>query len=81
MKLPTPETMKKRFWELKDQRDKLRAKADPIRAERDELSVKHAKEIAKANAKVAVAEKGLYDIEQEMAMLVRAIGGRMGEPE
>jgi hypothetical protein len=81
MKLPSPETMKKRFHELKAEHDKLRAKADPVRAKRDELAVKQAKEMAIENAKVRKAEAGLFEIEQEMAALVRAVGGSMGEPE
>lgn len=80
-KLPSPDTMRKRFHELCEQRDAQRAKADPIRTERDKLAVAQAAEMAKANAKVAKAEEGLYDIEQEMAALVRAVGGKMGEPE
>lgn len=81
MKFPSPETMKKRFWELKGQQEKHRAKADPTRAERDKLVAKQLKELAVHDAKVKKAEEGLYEIEQEMAMLVRAVGGRMGEPE
>lgn len=81
MKLPSHEEMRARFWELKAQRDEKREKADPIRAERDELVAKQLKELEKADAKVAKAEEGLFDIEQEMAMLVRAVGGRMGDPE
>jgi uncharacterized protein (DUF3084 family) len=80
MKLPTRYEMTGRFWELKKRRDAQREKADPIRAQRDKLAVKQAKEMAKANEKVRAAEKGLADIEQEMAMLVRAVGGQMGEP-
>lgn len=80
MKLPTAETMKKRFWELKAQQEKQRAKADPVRDERDKLVAKQLKELEAADKKVAAAEDGLFEIEQEMAALVRAVGGRMGEP-
>lgn len=80
-KLPSADTMRKRFWELKALQEKQRAKADPVRAERDALAAKHRKEMEAANKKVAAAEDGLFDIEQEMAMLVRAVGGKMGEPE
>jgi hypothetical protein len=81
MKMPTPEQMKKRFWTLKEKRDAIWAKRDPIRETRDRLSIKHAKEMEAANKKVRAAEEGLFDIEQEMASLARACGGRMGEPE
>jgi uncharacterized protein (DUF3084 family) len=76
-----PVKMRKRFHELKAKRDAQRAKADPIRAARDKVAVRHAKEIAKHNERVRAAEKGLFEIEQEMAVLVRAVGGKMGEPE
>lgn len=76
-----PEKMKARFWELKAKRDAQRAKADPIRAARDKIVAKHTKELAGHDAKVKAAEKGLFEIEQEMAMLARALGGRMGESE
>lgn len=81
MKLPSRYEMEARFWELSKRRDDKRAKADPIRAKRDKLSEKHAKEMAAANAEVRAAEKGLYDIEQEIAMIGRALGGRVGVPE
>ena len=60
MKMPTQETMKKRFWELKAKQEKLRAKVDPVRAERDKLVAKQAKELEAADKKVAKAEEGLF---------------------
>jgi hypothetical protein len=80
-KMPSAESMKKRFWELKAQQAKQRAKSGPVRAERDKLVAKHLKEVEAADKKVAAAEDGLFEIEQEMALLVRAVGGRMGDPE
>lgn len=76
-----PDKMRKRFHELKAKREAQRAKADPIRAARDKVAARQATEIAKHNKRVRAAEDGLVEIEQEMAMLVRAVGGRMGEPE
>lgn len=76
-----PEKMRRRFHELTTKAAAIRAKADPARADRDRLAAKHGKELETANRKVRTAEKGLFDIEQERAMLVRALGGRMGEPE
>jgi hypothetical protein len=75
-----PDKMKARFWELKAKRDIKRGKADPIRAARDKVVRRHAKELGTHDAKVRKAEDGLYEIEREMAMLVRAVGGAMGEP-
>lgn len=80
-KMPTREEMKARFWELKAKRDEMQAEAAPLRAARDKVVKRQAKEIAKHNSKVQAAEKGLYDIEQEMGILVRAVGGAMGDPE
>lgn len=79
MKMPTREQMIERFWTLKKERDAQRAKAEPIRAERDALVAKHAKELAPHKGKIRAAEKGLGEIEQEMAMLARAAGPHMGE--
>ena len=74
-----PEKMRARFHELKAKRDAQRAKADPIRAERDKLVAKQLKELDAHDAKVKKAEEGLFDIEMEMGMLVRALNGKMGE--
>lgn len=81
-KLPSQDELKNRFWELKPKRDALRAKADPVRAERDKLVAKHRKEEDAANAKVRAAEKGLAEMDLELAQLTRFVaGGKMGEPE
>jgi hypothetical protein len=79
--LPTPDEMRARFWELKARADAQREKAAPLREERDKLVAEQMKELAKHDAKVAKAEDGLFDMDQEMAVLVRAVGGRMGSPE
>lgn len=76
-----PNKMRKRFHELGDKRDKIRAKADPLRTTRDKAARRHATEIAKHNDKVRSAEQGLFEIDQERAMIARALGGRLGEPE
>jgi 3-methyladenine DNA glycosylase/8-oxoguanine DNA glycosylase len=78
--LPTPDEMRARFWELKAERNKIDAKREGPRAAYDELVAKHEKERAAAAEKVKKAEAGLFDIDQEMAALVRAVGGKMGEP-
>jgi uncharacterized protein (DUF3084 family) len=74
-----PEKMRARFHDLTAKAAKIRAKADPLREARDEVAARHAKEIAAHNKKVRAAEDGLFDIEQERAMLARALGGRVGE--
>lgn len=79
MKMPSQDQMKARFWELKTKRDAQRAKADPARAEYDKLVAKHAKEVDALRTKIRSAEDGLGDLDMEMATLVRAVGGSMGE--
>jgi hypothetical protein len=74
-----PEKMRARFHDLTAKDAKIRAKADPLREARDKVAARHAKEIAVHNKKVRAAEEGLFDIEQERAMLARALGGRVGE--
>jgi hypothetical protein len=91
IKLPSADDMRKRFWELKAEREKIVAKRDPAREERDALVAEQAKALEKADAKVKKAEEGLFDIDQEMAMLVRLVGATgapgaeggvaMGDPE
>lgn len=76
-----PDKMRKRFRELTEKSERIRAKVDPLRSARDKAAQRHSREIEKHNAKVRTAEKGLFDIEQERAMLARALGGRTGEPE
>lgn len=72
--------LKKRFHELTAKAAAIRAKSDPVRAARDKLVAKHAKEEAAANKKVKDVEEGLFEIEQERAMIARAVGN-VGEPE
>jgi hypothetical protein len=74
-----PETMRARFHDLTAQAVKIRARADPLRDARDTLIKRHANEIDSHNKKVRAAEKGLFEIEQERAMLARALGGRVGD--
>jgi hypothetical protein len=73
--------MRARFWELKAKADAIRDTAAPLREARDKLVAAQMKELAKHDAKIAKVEDGLFDIDQEAATLVRAVGGRMGEPE
>jgi len=80
-RLPSRYEMEARFWELSKRRDSIREKADPVRAKRDKLAQKHQKEIEKANAEVKAVEKGLFDIDQEIAMISRALGGKITPPE
>lgn len=76
-----PDQMRARFHQLTAKGQAIRDKAGPIRAARDKAVQRHAAEIDKHNKKVRAAEKGLYEIDQERAMLARALGGRVGEAD
>ena len=77
----SPETLRKRFHELTARAEKIRAKADPLRGKRDALLGKHGAEIDPLNAKIRKAEDGLFEIEQERAMIARALAGKVGAPD
>lgn len=70
----TKEAIKARFTELAEKRAKIKAKADPIRKERDAHVAAHQPKEAALNARLLKAEEGLYDIEQELAFLARGLG-------
>lgn len=73
-----PDSLRARFHELGTQRDAIIGKATPLREKRDAL-VNKAREDEKAiNDKIREAEAGLYDLDQERAMIVRALGGKTG---
>lgn len=74
------EKLQARFHALTAKREAIRAKADPIREQRDKIIARHAKEAAEINKKVQAAEKGLFEIDQERAMIARALGN-VGEPK
>jgi uncharacterized coiled-coil DUF342 family protein len=72
------ETSRARFWELKDKSDQMRAAAAPLRAERDAY-VREARETEnEMNAAIRAAEAGLAEIDEELAFLSRALGGKPG---
>ena len=75
-----PDKLRKRFHSLTAKGAAIRAKSDPIRKKRDATIVNQAKTLDELNKKLRDAESGLYEIEQERAMIARALGGRVGEP-
>lgn len=69
------EEMRKRFAELGDKVEKIRAKSGPLRDKRDaKIKVHMDFFLRDANAEIAKAEKGLFDLENERAMIARALG-------
>lgn len=79
----TKEQMRARYWELEDLRDAVIAKSKPLRDQR----VKLEKEMEPIELKLQELKKAIIDIErpdlpaidQERAMIVKAIGARIGE--
>lgn len=85
LRMPTPDEMRARFHRLNVEIDDIRAKAKPHRdayeAKRAELEQKEQRELKPLEAMMREAEVQLHDLQQEQAMLSRALGGRVGEPQ
>ncbi len=77
----TPPKLRARFRDLTEQMHKIHAKRDPLRTKRDALVAEQAEELAKHDKAIAKAEDGLFEIDQERAMIVRALGGKTAEPD
>jgi hypothetical protein len=77
----SPETLRSRFAELTADRDAKLAVSGPLRDQRDTLVRDHALQVAALDAQIADTEAGLFDLDQERAMISRALGGKTGEPE
>lgn len=81
MKFPSPEEMRARFAELTEKRERILAKSEPLRAARDKHANDSAAKERAMNAKIKAAEAGLFENEQERAMIARALGGKTGAIE
>lgn len=77
------DTMRERFWELTDQKDKLNAELAPHRKKRDALRDKlrgpQAQYKAAKKAVVAIERPRMGEIDMERAVLSRALGNKVGE--
>jgi uncharacterized coiled-coil DUF342 family protein len=76
-----PEAMRARFAELQAQAEAIRAKSGPLREKRDALVNEAGEKERALNEKIAEAEAGLFEIDNEIALISRALGGKTGEPE
>lgn len=77
----SPEAMRARFAELVVQRDAIRAVVDPLREARDaHVQAARATE-DEMNEEIRTASEGLYEIDQEIGVLTRALNGKTAEPE
>jgi uncharacterized coiled-coil DUF342 family protein len=73
-----PKALRDRFAELGTERVAIVAESGPLRDERDEL-IKSCDEKTKVlSTQIANIEAGLFDIDQERALIARALGGQTG---
>lgn len=80
MEMPTAEEMRVRFADLQARRASILAASMPLRQSRDDLVNAAREQEALLNAEIREAEEGLFDIDQESAMIARALGGKTGTP-
>lgn len=73
-----PENMRKRFREVAAAKAAIHAASDPIRVERDALVAAHEATRKALDVRLKKAEDGLFELDQELAMLSRALGGKTG---
>lgn len=79
----TPKVMKERFWELFSQKEALNAELAPLRKRRDDmrdaLRGPVAAHRAAKQAVVDVERPKMGEIDNEMAVISRALGNKIGE--
>lgn len=76
-----PSNMRKRFHELTAQAAAIEAGSAPLRAQRDALVASHEAARKELDARLKKAEEGLFDIQIERGVLVRALNGKTGKPD
>lgn len=73
-----PETMRRRFADLTKQAEKIRAETAPLRWKRDEALASIAQRVTALETQIKALEAPLFDIEQERAIISRALNGKTG---
>lgn len=77
------DSMRARFHALCDQRDACRKEAQPFRdaydAKRQEIVAKEKAELSPIISKLKEIEAPLFDLDQEIAIIARALKGLTGE--
>ena len=80
-----PEEMRKRFHENRAERERILAKSEPMRKERDDLLQAYEPRVRELERQIKEVEQqgnpSLYDLDQEAAMISRALGGKTGKAE
>lgn len=78
-----PDALRERFAAIKAEKDTVLAESAPIREELDALRAEIDKLEAEAHPlrqQIRKVEVPLYDLDQEAAMIARALGGRVTAP-
>jgi len=70
----TKDNLKARYLELAEARAGVRAVSAPLRAERDALVAAWQPRERELSAAIKSAEADLYDIDQEAALIAKALG-------
>jgi len=74
----SPETMRARFAELAANRADILEVSAPLRTQRDQLVRQNLDAIASLDDQIASAEETLFKVDQELALISRALGGKTG---
>ncbi len=74
-----PTALRDRFADLGLRREAALAVSAPLREKRDAISADAASRIADLDDQIREAEAGLFELDQERALIARALGGRTGE--
>jgi hypothetical protein len=74
----TPDALRARFAALTEQREAVTAASEPLRARRDAIAAQATADLAALDVEIRAAEAGLFELDQERAMIARALGGRTG---
>jgi hypothetical protein len=73
------DAMRARFWLLTQEVRKIRAASEPLRAQRDKILADAARAVRELEEKYKKLEEPLASMENERAVLARALGGKTGE--
>jgi F0F1-type ATP synthase membrane subunit b/b' len=78
----TPEVLKARFAELNTLKEDAQDKLDEAIQKRDGIRKSATEAIERANQEYRTLEKelGMFEIQQELAIIVRALGGATDRP-
>lgn len=73
-----PSELRARFAELQTLRASIVAASEPKRKERDAIVAESTAALAPIDADIKRIEAELFDLDQEAALIARALGGRTG---